>query len=86
MLSVAPAAPPQTFNRTSMELKLISSSSRITLGIPSFNRTSMELKLSFSRLWGLRLFPFNRTSMELKPDHQAYDPEGSLLLIEPVWN
>ena len=76
----------ETFNRTSMELKL---NEQITVPIAvydTFNRTSMELKRVSQRATQAEVNAFNRTSMELKRTCIKVRRTDNRLLIEPVWN
>ena len=75
-----------TFNRTSMELKLLQRFRRLLCGRFSFNRTSNGIEtLSVSLRYTPRV-TFNRTSMELKLDNGRVAGSTVFLLIEPVWN
>ena len=55
-----------TFNRTTMELKLVFGGLFDSVVDP-FNRTTMELKPSISNDGQGESLAFNRTTMELKP-------------------
>ena len=75
-----------TFNRTSMELKLLSYLFYEVLWL-AFNRTSMELKPKRRNpVKIIKDFSFNRTSMELKHNFGSVLVGEYILLIEPVWN
>ena len=76
----------QTFNRTSMELKLTLFPYNRTVRAP-FNRTSMELKPPRHGAFFCCGAAFNRTSMELKLCSRVKSELKIFsLLIEPVWN
>ena len=62
---LTPSAPTLTFNRTTMELKLLYADGSKRTGHP-FNRTTMELKPRKITALAFVDASFNRTTMELK--------------------
>ncbi len=74
-----------SFNRTFMELKLITMFKLKTANV-SFNRTFMELKLHILHLFSPSTLCFNRTFMELKLITMFKLKTANVVLIVPLWN